>query len=200
MHALCPYAQRVRLALTEKGLVASEIEIECQLPTNQGSTAMPIRTTRMNNSMIGRIACCVLAGVGLIVSQAALAEDIKHLNSGLVLPTHLPFSEAVRVGNTIYLSGQIGNKPGTLELVPGGIGAETRQVMENIKTTLEAHKLTLDNVVKCTVMLESMSDWPAFNAVYATFFKQGRYPARSAFGASGLALGAKVEVECVAAD
>jgi enamine deaminase RidA (YjgF/YER057c/UK114 family) len=63
--------------------------------------------------------------------------------------------------------------------------------MENIKTTLEAHKLTLDNVVKCTIMLENMADWPAFNEVYAIFFKRGRYPPRSAFGASGLALGAK---------
>jgi reactive intermediate/imine deaminase len=154
----------------------------------------------MNHSMIGRIACSIVGGIGLIVSQAVFAEEIKHLNSGLVLPTHLPFSEAVRVGNTIYLSGQIGNKPGTLELAPGGIAAESKQVMENIKTTLGAHRLTLDNVVKCTVMLANMNDWPAFNEVYATFFKHGRYPARSAFGSSGLALGAKVEVECVAVD
>ena len=131
-----------------------------------------------------------MGGIGLIVSQAVFAEEIKHLNSGLVLPTHLPFSEAVRVGNTIYLSGQIGNKPGTLELAPGGIAAESKPVMENIKTTLGAHRLKLDN----------MNDWPAFNEVYATFFKHGRYPARSAFGSSGLALGAKVEVECVAVD
>jgi reactive intermediate/imine deaminase len=118
----------------------------------------------------------------------------------MVLPTGLPFSEAVRVGNTVYLSGQIGNKPGTLDLVPGGIAAEARQVMENIKTTLEAHNLSLDKVVKCTVMLESMADWPVFNREYMTFFKEGRYPARSAFGSSGLALGAKVEVECIAVD
>lgn len=124
--------------------------------------------------------------------------EIKHLNSGLILPTSLPFSEAVRVGDTIYLSGQIGNRPGTLDLVPGGIAAEARQVMENIRTTLVAHALTLDNLVKCTVMLENMADWPAFNEVYVTYFKQGRYPARSAFGSSGLVLGAKAEVECIA--
>lgn len=124
--------------------------------------------------------------------------EIKHLNSGLILPSNLPFSEAVRVGDTIYLSGQIGNRPGTLDLVPGGIAAEARQVMENIRTTLVAHALTLDNLVKCTVMLENMADWPAFNEVYVTYFKQGRYPARSAFGSSGLVLGAKAEVECIA--
>ena len=131
-------------------------------------------------------------------TKGAFDVEIKHLNSGLILPTSLPFSEAVRVGDTIYLSGQIGNRPGTLDLVPGGIAAEARQVMENIRTTLEAHGLTLDNLVKCTVMLESMADWPAFNEVYVTFFKEGRYPARSAFGSSGLALGAKAEVECIA--
>lgn len=96
----------------------------------------------MKTSTIRRIAASALTAAGLIASPGVFAQEIKHLNSGLVVPTHLPFSEAVRIGNTIYLSGQIGNKPGTLELVPGGIAAETRQVMENIKTTLEAHKLT----------------------------------------------------------
>jgi 2-iminobutanoate/2-iminopropanoate deaminase len=152
----------------------------------------------MKHPMVGRMAACVCVAIGLLAVHGAVAEEIRHLNSGRVLPTNLPFSEAVRVGNTIYLSGQIGNKPGTLELAPGGITAESKQVMENIKTTLEAHKLSLDHVVKCTVMLENMADWSAFNKVYATFFKAGRYPARSAFGSSGLALGAKVEVECIA--
>jgi 2-iminobutanoate/2-iminopropanoate deaminase len=153
---------------------------------------------RMKSPAIPRTVASVLAGVGLGVSQGAFALEIEHLNSGVILPSDLPFSEAVRVGDTIYLSGQIGNRPGTFDLAPGGIAAETRQVMENIKTTLEAHKLTLGNAVKCTVMLESMADWPAFNEVYKTFFEKGRYPARSAFGSSGLALGAKVEVECIA--
>jgi 2-iminobutanoate/2-iminopropanoate deaminase len=122
-----------------------------------------------------------------------------HLNSGRVLPTDLPFSEAVRVGNTVYLSGQIGNLPGTLRLAPGGIRAEAEQVMENIKTSLQAHGLALDNVIKCTVMMADIREWNAFNEVYRTYFKAGAYPARSAFGSSGLAFDARVEVECVAA-
>jgi reactive intermediate/imine deaminase len=146
---------------------------------------------------VGMIAA-VISASSLIVIPGAFAAEIEHLNSASVVPTDLPFSEAVRVEDTIYLSGQIGNVPGMLELVPGGIEAEARQAMENIKTTLEAHELTLDNLVKCTVVLADMDDWPAFNEVYATFFEQGRYPARSAFGASGLALGAKAEVECIA--
>ena len=122
---------------------------------------------------------------------------MEFLNSGKVLPPGLPFSEAVRAGNTVYLSGQIGIVPSTGALAAGGIEAEARQTMENIRTVLEAHGLSLANLAKCTVMMADMDEWPAFNAVYASFFGD-RLPARSAFGANGLALGARVEVECIA--
>ena len=108
----------------------------------------------------------------------------------------LPFSQAVRVGDVVYLSGVLGYIPGTLKLVPGGIEAETRQTMENIGTVLRANGLTFDDVFKCTVMLADMGKWGDFNKVYVTYFKPDRLPARSAFGASALALGAQVEVEC----
>ncbi len=108
----------------------------------------------------------------------------------------LPFSDAVRVDDILYLSGQIGNLPGRLELVRGGIEAETRQMMENIAHVLNAAGLSFDDVFKCTVMLADMGRWAEFNAVYVPYFKPGRLPARSAFGASGLALGAAVEMEC----
>jgi 2-iminobutanoate/2-iminopropanoate deaminase len=130
--------------------------------------------------------------------SAADTQTIEYLNSGKVLPTTLPFSEAVRVGNTLYLSGQIGIVPGTMKLVEGGIEAEARQTMENIKTSLEAHGYAMSDLVKCTAMLTDISEWRAFNEVYRTFFT-GRYPARSALGTNGLALGARVEVECIAA-
>ena len=123
---------------------------------------------------------------------------IEFLNSGTVLPEGLPFSEAVRVGSTLYLSGQMGIVPGSMRMAPGGIREQTRQTMENIKTTLQAHGALMRNLVKCTVMLADISDWPAFNEVYRTFFEDHRYPARSAFGANALALGARVEVECIA--
>jgi reactive intermediate/imine deaminase len=129
---------------------------------------------------------------------AAQPATIEFLNSGKVLPTTLPFSEAVRVGNTIYLSGTIGVVPGTLKLVPGGIKAEAKQAMDNVKTSLEAHGYTMSNIVKCTVMLADMSEWGMFNDVYKTYFAN-RYPARSAFGANGLALGGRLEIECIAA-
>lgn len=126
------------------------------------------------------------------------SSDVEFLGSGGRLPDGLPFSEAVRVGDLLFLSGQVGTRPGTDELVPGGIEAEARQTMENIRATLDAHGYSMRDVVKCTVMLADISEWGTFNSVYVTFF-DGRYPARSAFGADGLALGARVEVECIAA-
>ena len=121
---------------------------------------------------------------------------VEFLNSGRVLPAGLPFSEAVRVGDLLLLSGQLGLVPGTGKLAAGGIRAETRQTMENIRTVLEAHGCSLDDLVKCTVMLADMSEWGAMNEVYRTFFENP--PARSALGASGLALDARVEIECIA--
>ncbi len=107
----------------------------------------------------------------------------------------LPFSDAVRVGHLLYLSGQIGTDP-SFTLVAGGIRAETKQTMENIGRILERSGSSLDQVVKCTVMLADMSEWGAMNEVYVTYFAKDRLPARSALGVNGLALGARVEIEC----
>ncbi len=109
----------------------------------------------------------------------------------------LPFSSAVRVGNMLYLSGQVGALPGTRQLAAGGVAAETRQAMENIKQVLEYAGSSLDQVVKCTVFLLNISDYAAMNEVYASFFESDP-PARSTLAASGLALGAQVEIECIA--
>jgi 2-iminobutanoate/2-iminopropanoate deaminase len=108
----------------------------------------------------------------------------------------LPFSSAVRVGDVLYLSGVIGTRSdGTL---PPGIEAQTRQTMDNIGAMLTRAGRSFDDVFKCTVMIDDMKQWQAFNRVYMTYFKPERLPARSAFGADGLALGALVEVECMA--
>ncbi|MDQ3223470.1 MAG: Rid family hydrolase [Gemmatimonadota bacterium] len=108
----------------------------------------------------------------------------------------LPFSEAVRVGDMLYLSGQLGTDS-TGQLVLGGIGPETQQALRNIAAALTRHGSSLDRVVKCTVMLADIAEWAAMNEVYVTFFGSHR-PARSAFGTSGLALGARLELECMA--
>lgn len=109
----------------------------------------------------------------------------------------LPFSDAVRLGELLILSGQIGTDS-TNQLVPGGMVAEARQTLENVRGVLERNGAGLRDVVKCTVMLADISEWAAFNEVYRTYFTE-RLPARSAFGANGLALGARVELECWAA-
>ena len=143
-------------------------------------------------------AAAALAAALLCGAAAAAPGAPEFLNSGKVLAGDLPFSEAVRHGDTLYLSGQVGIEPLTLKLVPGGIRAEARQALENIRTVLAANHRTLTAVVKCTVMLADIADWPAFNEVWRAFFAKP-YPARSAFAANGLALGARVEVECIAA-
>lgn len=109
----------------------------------------------------------------------------------------LPFSEAVRVGHMLYLSGQLGFDPKTSKLAEGGIAGETRQTMENIKATLEKHGSSMAEVVKCTVFLADIDEWAAMNKVYMTYFPSSP-PARSALGSSGLALGARTEIECMA--
>jgi 2-iminobutanoate/2-iminopropanoate deaminase len=144
-----------------------------------------------------QVATCAALLATVLPTLAGERPAIEFLNSGKVTPTTLPFSEAVRVGDTLYLSGQIGIKPGTLELAPGGMQGEARQTLENIRMTLEVHGYSLRDVVKCTVMLADIAEWAAFNDVYRTFFAPP-YPARSALGANGLAMGARVEVECIA--
>jgi len=133
----------------------------------------------------------------ILLAASTQAADIEHLASPQSRSLNLPFSEAVRVGDTIYLSGQIGNVPGQKRLVEGGIGPETKQTILNIKATLERHGSSLERVVKCTVFLADIAEWSAVNEVYKQFFGPD-YPARSAIAGSGLALGARVEIECIA--
>lgn len=111
------------------------------------------------------------------------------------------FSTAIRTGNLLFLSGQVGAVPGVTppKLVEGGVEAETRQVFENIRTVLGAAGLGFGNLVKCTVFLADIADYAAVNAIYVTYFEGMDPPARSAVAGSGLALGARVEIECIAA-
>lgn len=134
--------------------------------------------------------------LAMSVSRHVFAEtDVSYLVSDEAAAMNLPFSEAVRVGDVIILSGQLGTVQGEMKLVEGGIVAETHQIFANIKRVLEANDSSLKNVFKCTVMMRDISEWPKFNEIYVTYFP-GDKPARSAFGANGLALGGAVEMEC----
>jgi reactive intermediate/imine deaminase len=137
----------------------------------------------------------IIATMWLAAAQIVAAQDhqVIHVNE----PAGLPFSSAVRVGNLLFLAGQIGNTPGTRQLADTGIAGQTRQIFENIKTVLAASGSSLERVVKCTVFLTNIADYQAMNAVYATYFPKDP-PARSTVAGSGLALGARVEIECIA--
>lgn len=108
----------------------------------------------------------------------------------------LPFSDAVRVGKVLYLSGQLGI--GADGKLPDGIEAQTKLALDNIGAILKRAGLGYTDVFHCTAMLADMKDWPAMNAVYVTYFPEGKRPARSAFGTNGLALGGRIELECQA--
>lgn len=107
-----------------------------------------------------------------------------------------PFSDAVQVGNTFYLTGQIGLDHSTGKLVEGGIEAETRQTLENIKDVLAYHNMEMNDVVKTTVILDTIGDFSAFNSIYVNYFPSK--PARTTFAVESLARNAKIEIEVVA--
>ncbi len=110
---------------------------------------------------------------------------------------NVPFSDAVETEDLLFLTGQIGKDHKKGQLVSGGIEEETKQTIENIKAVLEHHNLSLDNVVKCTVILKDINDFKAFNSVYTQYFT--KKPARTTFAASGLAGGSSIEIDVIAA-
>lgn len=137
-------------------------------------------------------------GVLAMTSTAAAAPRpaVEHFPMPPVNGQTLPFSSAVRVGDILYLSGQIGIGPdGKL---PADFNAQAKLAMDNVGAVLKRAGLSWGDVFHCTAMLSDMKNWPAFNAVYVTHFPDGKYPARSAFGSNGLAMGAMLELECQA--
>jgi reactive intermediate/imine deaminase len=146
-------------------------------------------------TIVGSIFLSALAGCA--VSGPARQSAPQYYPAPSQAMASLPFSEAVRAGELLFVSGQVGSVPETRQLAPGGMEAEARQALDNIDAVLKRHGSSLKDVVKCTVFLADMKDWPAFNEVYRGYFGE-HFPARSALGANGLALGARVEVECIA--
>ena len=143
----------------------------------------------------------LVAAAAILFATSAAAQParapIEYFPAGPInATTRAPFSSAVRVGDVVYLSGAIGIRPdGTL---PQGFEAQAKQTMENVGAALKARGLGWGDVFKCTVMIDNMADWPKFNTIYVPYFPAGKLPARSAFGADGLALGALLELECLA--
>lgn len=132
----------------------------------------------------------------MLAASTGMAAPPEYFPAPSVAGSPAPFSSAVRVGDMLYLSGQIGR--GADGKLPDAFDGQAKQVMENIGTILKAHGLGWGDVFKCTVFIADMKNWPAFNAVYVPYFSAGKLPARSAVGANGLALGAQIELECLA--
>jgi reactive intermediate/imine deaminase len=149
--------------------------------------------------IIGVVLLAATAAACAVQTPPAPAAAVAPEFINVVEPWPYPFSSAVRAGNLLFLSGQIGTQVvnGAPTLVGGGIEAETRQTLENIKTILARGGSSMERVVKCSVMLADMAEWPRMNAIYATYFP-GPKPARAAWGATALALGARVEIDCTA--
>jgi reactive intermediate/imine deaminase len=142
----------------------------------------------------------IATGVLMMTSAAAdtapTRPAVEHFGRPALNGQPLPFSDAVRVGDILYLSGQIGI--GADGKLPDGIEAQTKQTMDNIGAVLKRAGVGYDRVFHCTAFLSDMKNWSAFNKVYVGYFPDGPLPARSAFGANGLALGALLELECQA--
>jgi len=147
--------------------------------------------TMMFSKTINSVA---FAAFALVAAGAVAAEPEFFPRKTAPGQPSYPFSEAVRVGDMLYLSGDIGIGADG-KLVAGGIKAEAKQVMDNVSANLARHGSSFDQVVQCTVALADIADWPAFNEVYKGYFAK-HFPARMAYATGGLALGAKVEVQC----
>lgn len=142
-------------------------------------------------------ATIVLLVTACTVNEARMSPSKpEFLNPPEAAALNWPFSQAVRAGDFLFIAGQLGTEASG-KLVSGGIVPEARQTLENVKAVLERNGAGMSDVVKCTVFLADMAEWSTFNGVYTQFFAKP-YPARSAFGASGLALNARVELECIA--
>ena len=124
-------------------------------------------------------------------------NDAEYFVSDKSKELNFPFSDASIVGNIIYVSGQVGSEPGTREIVEGGIAAETLQTLNNINMILNDLGSNSDKIFKCLCMLEDINDYTEMNKAYTVFFNnRDSLPSRSTFAGSGLALGAKIEIEC----
>lgn len=158
------------------------------LATNYSGVSSATRGAPREWIRSAMLACLLVCLLG-----APLAQSTQFYNKGA--DPALPFSLAVRAGDYIFISGQLGIGPSGLAK---GLEAQSRQAMDNIAAILKGHNLSMDDVVKCTVMLTDMSKWGDFNRVYTGYFRPERLPARSAMGVSALAMGGEVEIECIA--
>ena len=163
---------------------------------------------KMTQKTMKSLFAALMTASGLVVSACVVVDadevvtdtrpSVSYYSPDIVAEgAKLPFSKAVKAGHTIYLSGELGVDYSTTTLVPGGVGPETTQIFANIEDTLDEYGADLSDLVKCTVFLDDMAEFGAMNAAYTAALPDPK-PARSTLGADGLALGAALEIECIA--
>ncbi|HKV11090.1 MAG TPA: Rid family detoxifying hydrolase [Thermoanaerobaculia bacterium] len=155
--------------------------------------------------MIRRLAvlACALAVVSTGCVSVSRVQEAPRTARRVIATDRAPaaiaaYSQGIQVGNTVWVAGQLGMDPKTRELVPGGIGAETRQAITNCQAILEAAGFTLADVTQVQVLLADINDYAALNEVYVTFFPKDP-PARAAYAVAALPRGARVEILMTAA-
>ena len=139
----------------------------------------------------------VLALLLMLAAGCATSTQPEYFTLPERRALNLPYSDAVRAGDLLFLAGTVGADPATRKLVAGGVEAETRQALDNISANLRAHGSSMDRVVKCTVFLADIGDFERMNGVYREYFPANK-PARTTVGVAALPLGARVEIECIA--
>lgn len=139
------------------------------------------------------------AGGSSVKDQTSASKNRLYYRSEITTALRLPFSDAVRVGNLVYINNQIGNRPGEGFLAQGGFTAQFAQIIRNMDSLLEAMGLSRADIVMCTVTLTDMADWAELNRLWYANFSESRLPARNVIGATALPLGAAVGVQCTAA-
>ncbi|MBM4159610.1 MAG: deaminase [Ignavibacteria bacterium] len=136
--------------------------------------------------------CAILLAAGVLIG---CAPSRTYITDARVIG---PYTPAVKVGDFLYVSGQIAMKPGTAELAADDIESQTRQVFENIKAILNKAGYDLSDVVQCTVYLKDMNDFANMNQIYGSYFTQGRFPTRTTVEVSNLPRNARIEITTVA--
>jgi 2-iminobutanoate/2-iminopropanoate deaminase len=138
---------------------------------------------------------CRNAMQGMIDEELAKSGEKTYFTDAQVIG---PYTPAVKVGNFLYVSGQIALKPGTSELAPDDIESQTRQVFENLKSVLNRAGYDLSDVIQCTVYLKDIDDFSRMNQIYGSYFSQGRYPTRTTVEVSNLPRMARIEIAATA--
>jgi 2-iminobutanoate/2-iminopropanoate deaminase len=151
----------------------------------------------MKYALMGSALATLTGCIAVDVDETDRDTNVSHFGSVAVGGTELPFSRAVMAGNMIYLSGELGIDPESNALVPGGAGPETTQIFANLERTLNTFNADLSSIVKCTVFLGDMTDYAEMNSAYKAALPNPK-PARATVGVSGLAVGANLEIDCIA--